>query len=177
MNFYMSGTIPKGEDLKQNRNWREDYAACLRQYFTHVEMHDPTYCLSEVICPESNEKFWFGHDCHLIKSSDIIIVKADEKLGVGTAQEILIAKYFAKPVVAVLPKNAPHRIQNLDLKTGFVADWIHPFLAATADLIVEKLEDAVDWIKEYEADPSCKAVKDISVIDQNIDYYLTYKPE
>jgi hypothetical protein len=104
----------------------------------------------------------FGADCKHIKNCDLVVVNSEEKLGVGTAQEIVIAKYFKKPVITILPKGSHHRRQDILFRGQFIEDWIHPFLYAFSDLILENIGEfsisKLDFGK----------VKDISVIDQSI---------
>src|SRR5207253_8251648 len=116
----------------------------------------------------------FGHDCYFVKQADVIIVNASAKLGVGTAQEMLIAKYFKKPVISILPKDTHHRRTNLQMAVGVVEDWIHPFIFSTSDTVVENLDQAVSWIKEYNQTPNSKKIKDIGIIDQAIEKYNTW---
>lgn len=82
--------------------------------------------------------------------------------------EMVAAKYFKKPVITVLPKDTHHRRSNLVFHGKLVEDWIHPFIWSFSDFIVESIEE-VEEIKDK--DKLSKAeIKDISVIDQAIDY-------
>lgn len=105
-----------------------------------------------------------GHDCKHIKESSLVIVNAEEKLGVGTAQELAVAEYFSKPVISVLPKDTHHRRSNIVFhgKTG--EDWIHPFIFAFSDFIVGSVQE-IGKIKE---DVFSSNTKNISVIDDAI---------
>lgn len=99
----------------------------------------------------------------------MVIVNAEEKLGVGTAQELVIAKYFKKPVISVLPKDTHHRRSKVVFHGRLVEDWIHPFIFAFSDFIVESV-DKIETIK----DKICSSkIKDISVIDEAIRYINT----
>ena len=42
---------------------------------------------------------------------------------------------------------------------------------STSDLIVEKIEDAIHWIKDYIEDPGSKSVRSIDVIDDGIEAF------
>jgi len=111
----------------------------------------------------------FGHDCKHIKNSDLVIVDAREKIGAGTAQEMLIAKYFKKPVITVLPKDTHHRRTNFEINRKIVEDWIHPFIHSTSDVIIENYKDLSEWVRKC-MEGKVK-VKDISIIDKSIEYY------
>jgi hypothetical protein len=66
-----------------------------------------------------------GHDLAQVKKADVCIGDAQKKIGAGKAQEIVIAKYFKKPVVVVIPKDAHHRKSNVAFHGVVVEDWIH----------------------------------------------------
>lgn len=172
MKIYLAGKIPKGKELDGYKDWRQDYKEELLKSFPDMEFFDPDNTEANNIVSETDILFWFGHDSWMIRESDTIIVQANRKLGVGTSQEMLIAKFFGKPVITVLPKDTHHRKIDITMRSGFVADWIHPFIGMTSDLIVENLEDAVTWLKEYEADKSSKEIKTMDLINESIDYYL-----
>ncbi len=108
----------------------------------------------------------FGFDCQHIKNSSLVIVNAEEKLGVGTSQELVIAKYFKKPVITVLPKNSHHRLANIYWHGILVQDWIHPFIHACSDFIVE----TVDQIESIKDQIFVVKIKDISLIDEAVRY-------
>lgn len=166
MKIYLAGKVPKGSELDSPSDWRQQYSATLQQI--------PGF---ELLSPESpsldhSRPFLvFGYDCYLIQKADVIIVNASLKLGVGTAQEMLIAKYFYKPVICVLPKDTHHRRTNLRMPSGIVAEWIHPFVFSTSDLIVEGIGDAVGWLLNYEQFPQKYDIKGIQVIDDAIQTY------
>lgn len=161
--IYLAGSVPKGaEEEKEFVNWRERYKGVLEKFLD-----------AEFIFPgagdmdESDYLLIVGKDSRSIKHSDLIIVNAEEKLGVGTAHEMVIAKYFKKPVISVLPKNSYHRRPNVVFQGKYkVEDWMHPFLHTFSDYIVEKVGD----IKNIKEKILLETPKDISIIDSAIAY-------
>lgn len=142
-------------------DWRSRYkdAIGIKEGITYLDPNVPV--------DESDPLSVFGMDCGFIQSSDVIIVNAEEKLGLGTSQELIIAKYFSKPVIAVLPKNSAHRKSNLTFHGKLVEDWIHPFLFVTSDIIVESPVDIdIDALKNLK-------IKDITIIDQTIQHFTS----
>lgn len=165
--IYLAGSVPKSDtEIEKFKDWREEYIEKLNEVgnFNFINPNDDREC-------SENDVFGvFGMGCKHIKSSDLIIVHVDKdkKLGVGTSQEILVAKYFKIPVIIVLPKNSNHRKINLKFRDEEISDWIHPFLYGSSDIIIESIDEislAFDKLKEMD-------IKDISVIDKSIDYYL-----
>ncbi|HLD02737.1 MAG TPA: hypothetical protein VJC07_03500 [Candidatus Nanoarchaeia archaeon] len=161
------GSIPKGDDARKNwTDWKPAYKKKLSK------LTDISFVDGDSWKDETKPLQLVGHDAYLIKTSDLIIVNAEVKLGVGTAQEMVIAKYYSRPVVAILPKDTQHRKSNILFDSNLIEDWVHPFILATSDLIVENIDDAVSWIKELKDNPKSKKIKDISIIDEAISSYL-----
>ncbi len=163
------GPIPKGDERRKSwKDWKITYQESLSK-IGEVEFVD-----GDAWKEEEKSFLVFGHDSYLIKSSDIIIVNAEAKLGAGAAQEMVIAKYFSKPVITVLPKDTHHRRSNVVFNSTNIPDWIHPFILAMSDTVVESIDEARQWVHEYKENPKSKIIKDISVIDQAINSYLDY---
>lgn len=163
------GPIPKGDKKRKDWvDWKKQYQSVLSQ------LDNVLFVDGDKWKDESKPLLTFGHDANLIKTSDLIITNAENKIGAGTAQEMIIAKYFSKPVITVLPRNSHHRLSNVVFDGTLVADWIHPFLLNTSDFIVETIKDSTRWIKEYQINPKSKKIKNITVIDKAIAAYLEY---
>jgi hypothetical protein len=160
MRIYLAGSVPKGdEEAKGFDNWRDRYKKVLQKFFD-ADFIEPYHRELD----ESDFLAVVGQDCRHIKDCALVVVNAEEKLGVGTAQELVIAKYFSKPVISVLPKNTHHRRSNVVFHGKTVEDWIHPFIFAFSDFIVENVNE-VEKVKEK---VFSSAAKDISVIDEAI---------
>lgn len=163
MKIYLAGSVPKGDKEAENyTNWRKDYFKVISQQINDVELLDA----SDFYKLEGNSKALFGAECLHIKESDLIVVNAEEKLGAGTSMELVIAKYFCKPVIIVLPKDSAHRRSNLTFENREVKDWIHPFIDSFSDVIVENISDikiAIEKIKNQK-------IKEISVIEESMKY-------
>jgi nucleoside 2-deoxyribosyltransferase len=135
MKIYLAGSVPNGRQDSENFiDWRVVYGDVLKHYF-ECECIDPM----QRDVDESDFYSVFGKDCCDIKNSDLVIVNAEKKIGVGTAQEIVIAKYLKKPVIIVLPKGSHSRRINLVINNQEIEDWIHPFVFSFADFIIEKI--------------------------------------
>ena len=162
MKIYLAGTVPKGDkEAETFDNWRQLFKAELSKYFVDAEFFDH----SKIKADESDYKGIVGLDCSLIKKSDLVVVNAALHLGVGTSQEMVIAKYFRKPVITVLPKNTPHRRNNLVFHGKLIEDWIHPFIHTFSDVIIETIAE----IKKYRKLDF--PIKDMSIIDRCIEHY------
>jgi len=164
MKIYLAGSVPKGnEELKSFDNWRLRYQKVLEKHFK-AEFVDPY----DRTLDENDSLLVFGADCNHVKTSDLIIVNAETRVGAGTAQEMVITKYFKKPVVAVLPKNTHHRRSNVIFGEYLVQDWLHPFINSFSDFVIENIEE----IEKIKAKIFTTEIKAISIIDDGIKHFL-----
>lgn len=158
------GSIPKGdEERKTFIDWKKDYIEKITKEIPNVE-----FLHGDLISDKVGPELVVGHDLWLIKHADIVIVHAVSKLGVGTAQEMVVAKGFKKPVVLVIPKNTHHRKSNVVFCGVLIKDWIHPFLFISSDFIAEDIEAVISWIESYIHNPKTFKIKNISVFDKAI---------
>lgn len=161
MKIYLAGSVPKGaEEEKTFVNWRFRYKEILEKFLD-----------AEFIMPNSGDMdeadflLIVGKDSKSIRECDLVVVNAEERLGAGTSMEMVIAKYFKKPVIAVIPKDSYHRRPNMTFQGKyFVEDWMHPFVHTFSDFVVESAEE-IQNIKDKILSTSAK---DISIIDQAI---------
>jgi hypothetical protein len=120
--------------------------------------------------PEREDpKAAFGLDLKHIKEADFMMVDARERRGLGIGSEMVIAKIFRKLVVAVVPRNGHYRRDKLDHFGKEIKDWRHPFLYSLTDAMVETVQKAGEWIRDFLREP--KPVKDETVIEDAVRYY------
>lgn len=163
MKIYLAGSVPKGDkDAKDFIDWRKRYIEIISQTIKNVELFDPN--VFAVL--EGDSLALTGADCGYIQQSDLVVVNAEEKLGAGTAMELVVAKYFNKPVITVLPKATHHRRSNLKFEGRLVKDWIHPFIDTFSDIVIEKPSEIKQALKELKK----KKIKTIKVIDEAVEY-------
>jgi len=162
--IYLAGSVPKGNEEAKFDNWRIEYKEVLKKHF-QAEFIDPYDHHSYV--DENDSLLVFGIDSNHIKTSDFIVVNAESKLGAGTSMEMVVAKYFKKPVVTVLPKDTYHRRSNLIFGPNHVKDWVHPFIHSFSDFIIENIVE-IEKIKDK---IFSSKIKTISVIDDAIKYF------
>ena len=170
MKIYLAGSVPKGEqEEKEYVNWRTEYKKIL-----------DTFLEAEYIFPMSGDMdegdflLIMGKDSKSIKDCDVVIVNAEEKMGAGTAMELVIAKHFKKPVITVIPKNSHHRRPNMNFQGKyFVEDWIHPFIHTFSDYIVDNPAEIASIKNKILSSP----IKDISIIDQAIEHRIKKHPD
>jgi hypothetical protein len=167
LRIYLAGKVPKGSEIGTAEDWRAGFISRLSQFgdFEFLSPEDPT--LDERLPQQI-----FGHDCYLVRECDIMIINAVGKLGAGTAQEMVIAKYFRKYVLTVLPRDSHHRRSNLDMHGIIVGDWIHPFVHQTSDGIVSDLDGLEQWLRHRCQQLYLNPPKTLKVVDEAIGAYL-----
>ena len=165
------GSIPKGDEERKNwTDWKTEYVekittAIPEAQFLHGDL------ISDNVGPE----LVVGHDLWLIKNANIVIVHAVSKIGAGTAQEMVLAKSFGKPLISIVPKNTHHRRSNIVFHDVTITDWIHPFIAVASDYVAEDIEQGIAWIQEFLENP--KQIKTIAVFDEAITSFESELPE
>ncbi len=167
MKIVLLGSIPKGDDVRKGwTDWKIAYMDAIKKVISNV-----TFIHGDAISDNAGLEMVVGHDLTQIKHADICVVDAQAKIGVVTAQEIVIAKHLKKPVVIVIPKDTHHRRTNITFHDVTLEDWIHPFLYLSTDYVAESIEDAARWIEEYvNSDPKI-LVKDLSVFEKAVEHY------
>lgn len=150
--IYLAGRIPFLKEEGVDPYWREEYTKEIKKVLPQATILDP----SKRTIEEKDSKAIFGHDLYLIRTSNLLIVNADVPLGLGTSQELIIAKYFKKPMVVVSPKGSYYSRPYIvnDNKANGIR---HPFLDHIADIVIENLSElkkALVYIREQKIDNS-----------------------
>jgi hypothetical protein len=175
---YLAGkmAVSKEEELvfvDWRKEVRDIFDSMLIQYsqIDEVAILDPNIAEHDSM---PTEKF-FGRNAHQINLADAVLIDAREKTGIGTSQEFLIAKYYQKPVVAVAPMNSYFN-KFIETSNNTVLHYIHPFLTATSDVIVESFHDSVVVLLEHFSGRKKIRPKTIDIIEQGRqDYERNFK--
>ena len=171
MTIMLLGSVPKGDDIRKDWiDWKNAYTKTLKKLLPGV-----SFIHGDSISDIAGTELVVGHDLFQVKSADICVVDAQTKVGAGTAQEIVYAKYLKKPVVIVIPKNSHHRKTGVVFHGNVMQEWVHPFLKVSTDYIAESIEDAAEWIKKYIDSPESYKIKDISVFDNAIKKFESFQ--
>lgn len=112
----------------------------------------------------------FGHDLFLIKQANLVIVNAEVPIGIGTAQEMILARYFRKPVVSISPRGTFYSPFKEKVNGKEVNNWRHPFLNTLSDWIVEDVKEIKPILMEKLKNKKIPKWK--SFIKRAIEYYL-----
>jgi nucleoside 2-deoxyribosyltransferase len=171
LRIYLAGKIPKGSEIGNTEDWRRSFIEQLSSVgdFEFLSPEDPTL-------DERYPQQIFGHDCHLVQQCDILVINANTKLGAGTAQEMVIAKYFEKYVVTLLPRESHHRRADLNMHGVVVEDWIHPFVHEMSDYIADSFSEVQACLADNAASLLRRPPKTMKVVDDGIAAYINSGP-
>src|SRR3989338_8964583 len=89
----------------------------------------------------------FGRDAFFIKNADLVIVNLTDDISIGGAQEMLIAKYFSKPLLGIARKGGKFADPEKE-EYGRKINFIHPFAHVPCDAIVNDIDEAATWRSE-----------------------------
>lgn len=169
VSIYLAGNVRT--ENHEDVHWRKEFIDILKRELPDIELIflDPTHRGDEI----SDCLGTFGRDAFCVSSCDFVIVDARERQGIGTGAEMVIAKMHKVPVIAVVPKETYYRKSRIGYYGRVIDDFIHPFVHSLSDAIVETVEEAAYWIKEYLENP--KKIKDSSVIENAIKYYKEHQ--
>ncbi|HWY79681.1 MAG TPA: hypothetical protein VNW29_04965 [Candidatus Sulfotelmatobacter sp.] len=171
LKIVLLGSLPKGDNARKTfMDWKLEYIEKIQK-----KIPEAIFIHGDLISDKEGSEVVVGHDLWLIKHADIVIVHAISKIGAGTAQEMVIAKIFKKPVISVIPKDTHHRKSNIVFHETLIKDWIHPFLDVSSDAVVQNIDEVIVWIKKYMR--GSLKVKDFSVFDKTIQSFEKKLPK
>lgn len=140
---YVAGKMSKHSSF-DSHNWRDDF---LREVSKLTGLKfisfDPTRPKKDY----SNLEMVFGSDVYMISQIDVLIVYLSDDISVGGAQEILIAKYFKKPVIGFAPLGGKFNggIKNIAGQT--IKNYKHPFVYSTCDVVCGDIQEVARALK------------------------------
>lgn len=155
MKIGLLGKLPKGDGARTSFvDWKTGYVKAIT-----TQISDAKILHGDHVGDEIGPELIVGHDLWVVKNSDVLIVDGREKIGAGTAQEIILAKYFKKPVISIIPKDSHHRRSNIIFNGVNIPDWIHPFLLVSSDYVAEDINEAVAWLTKELATHQVKGMR------------------
>lgn len=154
---YLAGKVQKGL-TGQAAEWREKFTALVKDKdIIFLDPNTADYAAMPI-------QRYFGRDVHMIFSADIVVAEASEKMGLGTAQEMLIAKYYGKPVITIAPPGT-HYDKEIETVAG-KKRYVHPFLSATSDAVASSYEEAAKILQAHLAEEKTITPKRIDLIEK-----------
>lgn len=160
---YIAGKVSK-DSIFGKHHWRDEFCLELEKLSGIKLVNlDPVKTKTGLNNPAET----FGCDCYLISKADLVIVYLSDDISIGGSQEILIAKYFKKPVIGLAPYGGKFNGSSKEYAHVTVHDYKDPFVFSTCDIVCGTINDVGETIKKFKSIKS----KDISLIKDSTEYF------
>lgn len=164
MKVYIAGKISKNS-IFGTHDWRDKFCEELEELSgVKLENLDPTKTGTN----QNDVQVVFGGDSYLISQSDVVIVYLSDDISVGGSQEILIAKYFKRPVIGLARHGGKFNGADKEYFGKIVKNYKDPFVFTTCDIVCETIEEVADSLKTI----GRVTPKTLEIIPEAISYYL-----
>jgi 8-oxo-dGTP pyrophosphatase MutT (NUDIX family) len=174
LTLYVAGKVSGNSSFGTER-WRDELcrrlSAATGMNVTHL---DPARTRDGRSLPETDPKAIFGRDCFLISKADLVLVCLSDDISVGGSQEMLIAKYYGKPLVGLAARGSKFIKDSFTLNGTTHRNWVHPFVSVPCDVVLHDFNELVSYLKLRWGSESI--FKSLSVIDDAVGYYRTSYP-
>lgn len=167
LKIYFAGKV--SPDSLLGEHWRDRICFYLTQELgIEIINLDPTKKLGDFNLNQNNSRLMFGRDCFMIKSADLVVTYLSDDISIGGSQEMLIAKYFHKPLVGIAPREGKFNKSMSEIGGQKYHNWVHPFVSVPCDKIVEDTAGLARFIRTHQWTEKNKT---LSIIDNSVDYY------
>lgn len=145
VSIYLAGKIHKGHEETDEAHWTEADLEELEQALAPVQVAflNPAERGDDL----SDSVGIFGRDMMQVFCSDVVLVDARDRRGLGVGSEMMWAKMHHIPVITLAPPETHYRKSETHLLGERVHDYIHPFVHGLSDAIAADLEGAAGWIR------------------------------
>jgi hypothetical protein len=143
LQVYVAGKVSK-DSVFGTHHWRDGFCEKLTE-LSGIQLHnlDPT----KIEGSNSDPETIFKACCRLIQQSDVAVVYLSDDISVGGSQEILIAKYFKKPVIGLAPKGGKFNGSTKEYFGQVITDFKDPFVFSTCDVVCGTVEEVAAALK------------------------------
>jgi hypothetical protein len=146
LKIYVAGKMSKHSHFSSH-SWRDDFLKEINS-LTGLEIisFDPTRATKNY----TDSEMVFGSDVHMISQVDAMVVYFSDDISVGGSQEILIAKYFNKPVIGLAPKGGKFHGIDKEVTGVVIKDFKHPFVFSTCDVVCSDINEVANALKNLD---------------------------
>lgn len=170
LKVYVAGKVSK-ESVFGTHDWRDPFCVELSKLIgIPIKNLDPTKNSPGFDLNQSNAILIYGRNAYMISISDVVIVNLTNDISVGGSQEMLLAKYFKKPLIGIAPRGGKFVRAEKELMGKIYLDWTDPIVNYTCDAVVEDLVGAAKFINEDLLTGKYKT-KSLDIINKSIEIY------
>lgn len=160
LKVYIAGKVAKNS-VFGTHYWRDGFIDRLRDVSQLDLINvDPT----KTNLQNDDPAVIFGCDVYMISQVDVVIVYLSDDISVGGAQEILIAKYFGKPVIGLAPLGGKFNGRDKEYFGRVITNYQDPFVFTTCDVLCQDIEGVAKALREL---PSLTP-KTLKIIDSRL---------
>lgn len=165
MKVYVAGKISKNS-VFGTPDWRHGFCAELEKLSSvKLDNLDPTQNGAD----QHDPRLVFGADSYLISQSDVLIVYLSDDISIGGSQEILIAKYFKKPVIGLARHGGKFNGADKEYFGKIVKNYRDPFVFTSCDIVCNTIEEVATALRKIDTiEP-----KGLEIIPESVQYYLS----
>lgn len=142
--IYLAGSIKKGHENNDGSYWTDDHMNELREILAPVTVSFLNPCFRKDDLTDQHSVF--GRDMLQVFCSDLVFVDARDRRGLGVGAEMMWAKVNNIPVMTWAPLGTHYHLENTSVLDCPIEKFVHPFVQALSDQIVESLPEAASWI-------------------------------
>ncbi|MCI5168649.1 MAG: hypothetical protein D3903_21775 [Candidatus Electrothrix sp. GM3_4] len=114
----------------------------------------------------------FGHDLFQVYCSDVVLVDARDRRGIGIGIEMALAKNYNLPILALTERNTYYHKDRLEYLGQVVEPFIHPFIESLSDSVVFTTDEAASWIKDFLDKKITKPIINKNIFTDGMKHYL-----
>jgi len=144
LKLYIAGKVMKDSSFGTHY-WRDDFCEKLATLsgldLTHI---DPLGGETVTMTPQEI----FAKNCRQIQRCDAVVVYLSDDISVGGSQEILIARYFKKPVFGLAPRGGKFNGAKREMFGTLIDDYKDPFVFTTCDVVCSSIEEVAEALKK-----------------------------
>ncbi|MBI2587948.1 hypothetical protein HYW30_01455 [Candidatus Azambacteria bacterium] len=146
LKVYFAGKVSP-ESVLAPPDWRDRFCDELSQKLNvEIISLDPTKTFGDFLLNHNDPKQVFGRNCFFIRSADLVVVNLTDDISVGGSQEMLIAKYYKKPLIGIAPQGGKFRKKEKTIGGKIYRDWVDPYVSLPCDVVVDNLDGVVDFL-------------------------------
>ena len=168
VSIYLAGKIHKGHEESDEAHWTDEDLAQLEESMAPVQVAflNPAQRGDDL----SDAVGLFGRDMMQVFCSDVVLVDARDRRGLGVGAEMMWAKMHHIPVVTLAPPESHYRKSDAVLLGERVQNYVHPFVYGLSDALATTLEEAAFWIGTNVCAPG-QTIKGPQFIRDTMEYY------
>lgn len=166
--IYFSGKITS-QSSHAPSNWRERFCQELAARGLEIVKLDPLEHDPDFKLNYDDERLTVGRNSFMIQNADFVLVNLTDDISVGGSQEMLMAKYYDKPLIGLAPKGGKFNQGREEINGHVFTSYTHPYVKLACDCLASTLEEAAEYIKNQLLKQT--PPKTIHILNEALQYY------